>query len=99
MFYSNPFLSAITSPSRLEKINNNSFRVLDQLIPDWILNIALHMDNAATNKNRFVVYMLAALVKAGRLHSVDLSFMVVGHTKVFSATLDTHPLTLLSVCT
>src|SRR5690348_10451036 len=60
----------------------SNLRVLEELVPEWVRNITLHMDNAGTNKNRWVIFFLAALVKVGRLDLVDISFMVVGHTKV-----------------
>ena len=55
---------------------------MDKLIPSWISNVTLQMDNAGTNKNRFLFYALAGLVKLGRFLKIDISFMYAGHTKV-----------------
>lgn len=64
--------------------NNYSIRTFDQFIPYWVKNISLYMDNAGTNKNRYLIYIMALLIKKDRFNSVDLSFLLVGHTKVRS---------------
>ena len=55
---------------------------METIVPLWVSNITLQMDNAATNKNRFVVMVLGCLIKLERFVKVDISFMLAGHTKV-----------------
>lgn len=45
-------------------------------------HIRLHADNCGgQNKNQYVFYYFIWLVIIGKLNSVDLSFMITGHTK------------------
>ncbi len=50
-------------------------------VPKWVRNIAVRMDNAATNLNQYVIGWAMALVLQQRFSSVRLTYMVPGHGK------------------
>lgn len=54
---------------------------LCQNIPFWARHICLFMDNAATNKNQFIIQWATELVERGDYDSIRMCFFVPGHGK------------------
>jgi len=54
---------------------------IHQQIPSWVRHLCLFMDNAATNKNQFIIQWATELVERSDYDSIRLCFFVPGHGK------------------
>lgn len=56
-------------------------KYIEEVGEEWIKHYVIYLDNAATNKNNTVFQWASTFQKHNKLSSIDIRYMVPGHTK------------------